>query len=214
MRHKKIGSKVKKTVLLGALAALTATSIGYRAGATSDTSGKTDTGGSTDTAGDAKAGGSTGASGEYSSDRINTVYSVISSSYSLSDYTGNALEYPAGDSVSEESKSKLSDDTQGYTKDSKVLKVSAGDKVQFEIDVPQDGLYFAKLDYLSYDESILPVKASMSVDGEYPFYESRNLEFDTTWKLNDEPSLDRYDNETVTVPEKVIQWEEKYIQEI
>lgn len=213
MRHKKIGSKVKKTVLLGALAALTATSIGYRAGATSDTSGKTDTGGSTDTAGDAKAGGSNGASGEYSSDRINTVYSVISSSYSLSDYTGNALEYPAGDSVSEESKSKLSDDTQGYTKGSKVLKVSAGDKVQFEIDVPQDGLYFAKLDYLSYDESILPVKASMSVDGEYPFYESRNLEFDTTWKLNDEPSLDRYDNETVTVPEKVIQWEEKYIQD-
>lgn len=53
MRHKKIKSNVKKTVLLGMLAALTAASIGYKASATSETP---DTGGSDDTAKDAKAG--------------------------------------------------------------------------------------------------------------------------------------------------------------
>ena len=47
MRHKKIKSNVKKTVLLGMLAALTAASIGYKASATSETP---DTGGGTDTA--------------------------------------------------------------------------------------------------------------------------------------------------------------------
>ena len=210
MRHKKIKSNVKKTVLLGMIAALTAASIGYKASATSDT---TDTGGGTDATQDNKAGTSASVSAEYSGERISTVYSVMSAKYSLSDYTGSALVFPAGDSTPEGSKSLLSDDVQGYTKGNKVLKVSAGDKVQLEVDVPQDGLYCAKLDYLSYDESILPVKASMSVDGEFPFYESRNLEFDTTWRLNDEPSYDRYDNETVTVPKKVVQWEEKYIQD-
>lgn len=181
MRHKKIKSNVKKTVLLGMLAALTAASVGYKASATSDTS---DTGGSTDTAESAKAGTSASVSGEYSSERISTVYSVMSAKYTLQDYTGNALVFPAGDSTPEEFQSKLSEDTQGYSGGSKVLKVSAGNKIQLEVDVPQDGLYCAKLAYLSYDESILPVKASMSVDGEYPFYESRNLEFDTTWKLS------------------------------
>lgn len=210
MRHKKIKSNVKKTVLLGMLAALTAASVGYKASAAPE---QEDTGGSTDTAKSAKAGTSASVSGEYSSERISTVYSVMSSKYTLKDYTGSALVFPAGDSTPESSQSLLSEDVQGYSGGSKVLKVSAGDKVQIEVDVPQDGLYCAKLDYLSYDDSILPVKASMSVDGKYSFYESRNLEFDTTWKLSDEPSYDRYDNETVTVPEKVIQWEEKYIKD-
>lgn len=210
MRHKKIKSNVKKTVLLGMLAALTAASMGYKASAAPDTK---DTGGSTDTAKSAKTGTTASVSGEYSSERISTVYSVMSSKYTLQDYTGSELTFPAGDSTPESFQSMLSEDTQGYGGGSKVLKVSAGDKAQIEVDVPQDGLYYAKLDYLSYDDSILPVKASMSVDGEFPFYESRNLEFDTTWKLSDEPSYDRYDNETVTVPEKVIQWEEKYIKD-
>lgn len=202
MRHKKIKSNVKKTVLLGMIAALTAASIGYKASATSDT---TDTGGGTDATQDNKAGTSASVFADYSGERISTVYSVMSAKYSLSDYTGSELVFPAGDSTPEDSKALLSDDVQGYTKGNKVLKVSAGDKVQLEVDVPQDGLYCAKLDYLSYDESILPVKASMSVDGEFPFYESRNLEFDTTWRLNDEPSYDRYDNETVTVPKGKMQ---------
>ncbi len=210
MRHKKIKSNVKKTVLLGMLAALTAASMGYKASAAPDTK---DTGGSTDTAKSAKTGTTASVSGEYSSERISTVYSVMSSKYTLQDYTGSELTFPAGDSTPESFQSMLSEDTQGYGGGSKVLKVSAGDKVQIEVDAPQDGLYYAKLDYLSYDDSILPVKASMSVDGEFPFYESRNLEFDTTWKLSDEPSYDRYDNETVTVPKKVIQWEEKYIKD-
>lgn len=51
----------------------------------------------------------------------------------------------------------------------------------------------------------------MKVDGDYPFYECRSLEFETTWKLSDEPSYDRYDNEAVTIPNKQIQWESKYL---
>ena len=66
-------------------------------------------------------------------------------------------------------------------------------------------------DYLSYDESILPISLELTVDGASPFYECRNMEFETTWKLNEEPSTDRYGNQVVTVPNKVIQWEKKYL---
>lgn len=51
----------------------------------------------------------------------------------------------------------------------------------------------------------------MKVDGKYPFYECRSLEFETTWKLSEEKAYDRYDNETVTIPNKQIQWESKYL---
>ncbi len=125
MRHKKIKSNVKKTVLLGMLAALTAASMGYKASAAPDTK---DTGGSTDTAKSAKTGTTASVSGEYSSERISTVYSVMSSKYTLQDYTGSELTFPAGDSTPESFQSLLSEDTQGYGGGSKVLKVSAGDK--------------------------------------------------------------------------------------
>ena len=91
------------------------------------------------------------------------------------------------------------------------MKLSSGDKVRLKLDVPSDGLYFMNFDYLSYDESILPISLELTVDGASPFYECRNMEFETTWKLNEEPSTDRYGNQVVTVPNKVIQWEKKYL---
>ena len=53
-------------------------------------------------------------------------------------------------------------------------------KVTLDFEVPEDGLYYMNFDYLSYDESILPVSMKMKVDGDYPFYECRSLEFETT----------------------------------
>jgi len=213
MRHKKNVSKFKKTALLGLLVAVTTASIAGRASATSDTSATEDKGSSGTGSTSGSKAGSSGASGEYSSERIGTNYTIMSGKYSFKDYAGAEIKYPVGDSASKDDKPKITTDTKGYSGGSEVLKVTSGDKIKLGIDVPEDGLYFVKLDYLSYDESILPVKMGISVDGAYPFYECRNLEFDTTWKLSDEPSYDRYDNETVTVPEKVVQWEEKYIQD-
>lgn len=209
MRHKKIKSKVKKAVLPGIVAAIAIAGTGYRANAAPGTP---DDGKEADAVKeDASADTGTDAAEEYSSERISTNYSMISGKYSSGDYTGDAIGYNVGDCAQKDSESFLTSDTQGYSGGSEVFKVTSGDKIKLEADVPEDGLYVVKLDYLSYDDSILPVKMGMTVDGEYPFYESRNLEFTTTWKLNDEPSLDRYDNETVTVPEKVIQWESKYV---
>lgn len=147
---------------------------------------------------------------EYQSERIANNYTKASSKYTFAAYTGEDVvvgmeaSYQGGDG-------EFAADNHSYDGSSKVLDLSTNDKITLQIEVPQDGLYFMLFDYLSYDESVLPIAMSMQVDGEYPFYECRNLEFETTWIPDPEPSYDRYGNQVVTIPDKMIQWEEKYL---
>ena len=87
------------------------------------------------------------------------------------------------------------------------MDLGADDEVQITITVPENGLYEMAFDYLSYDESILPVEFALQIDGAYPFYECRNVELEVTWLPQSEKSYDRYGDEIVSVPEKAIQWE-------
>ena len=98
-----------------------------------------------------------------------------------------------------------------YGKAETAVDMKIGDTVKLTVDVPQDGQYCMLFDYISYDESILPIEMAMQVDGEYPFFECRTLEFETTWAPDEEPAYDRYDNQLVTVPNKRVQWEQKYL---
>ena len=208
MRHKKIGGKFKKTVAVGLIVSMALGSATLRSFA-KDVSDDSTSGSKTESSdSDSK---SSVTSEEYSSERISTIYTNISKKYKLSDYTGEAVSIPVDSSVTGNSKSYLTTKVKGYEKNNKVLDLTSGKKVTLDFEVPEDGLYYMNFDYLSYDESILPVSMKMKVDGDYPFYECRSLEFETTWKLGDEPSYDRYDNEAVTIPNKQIQWESKYL---
>lgn len=199
MRRKFFTKKVKKTAALVFAASLIAVCAGQRVNA-EPVSEQAASGSaveqSAETAGE-----------EYSSERIGTNYTVVSGKYSLPDYTGDAVSFEMGDAAVGDSKQKLTDEVQNYGSSSKVMKLATGDTAQAEIDVPEDGLYFVDMDYLSYDQSILPISLGMQVDNAYPFYECRNMELMTTWKLSEEPSYDRYNNEVVAIPDKDIKWE-------
>lgn len=153
---------------------------------------------------------STESADEYVSERISTNYSVVSSTYTQSDYTGADVFFAAAEVVTKGSEF-ITSDTQDYSVSSQVLDLTIDDTVTMTIDVPSDGLYYLSYDYLSYDESILPIELSMTIDGEYPFYECRNIELETIWVPNEEVSYDRYGNEVVTVPNKDIKWETTYL---
>ncbi len=204
MRRKNMAKRIKKTVALGLAAALIAGCVGQKINAEP----KDDTAAVSE---EADAGGTSDGAQEYSSERIGSNYTKVSAKYTLPDYTGDAVSYPVDKAVTGDAKKKLTDDTKEYSKSSKVLSLTAGDEAELKIDVPEDGLYLMDMDYYSYDDSILPVSMSIKVDGEYPFYEIRNLKYETTWKLSDEPVKDRYGKEVVAVPEKVYQWETKGI---
>ncbi len=148
---------------------------------------------------------------EYVSERISHNYTVVSADYTLSDYTGSDVVYEMSDIVTDVGTAELTTDTKDFTGSSTVLALEYEDEVTLQIDVPQSGLYFIAFDYISYDESIMPLEIKMQVDGDYPFYEMRNIELKTTFAPQEEKSYDRYDNELVTIPEKVIQWEHDYL---
>lgn len=150
----------------------------------------------------AKASSSTSA---LASDRLSSNYTNVSAGYKAGDYTGDDIVY-AIDKVIADGKDLLTADNYGYG--NQVAAVKVGDAITLKIDVPKDGLYLLGFDYLSYDASILPVEIGMKIDGSYPFYECRSMVFETTW-ISEKVDTDRYGNEIVALPTKLIQWEHK-----
>ncbi len=149
------------------------------------------------------------AASEFSIERLSSNYTNVSAGYTAADYQGESRCFRLEDVIEKEDTSVLTSDNYGY--DGQVADVCAGVSFRFNIDVPETALYWVGFNYLSYDESILPIEFSVKVDGEYPFYEARNIKCETTWVQNESTSLDRYGNEIVSMPSKLIQWESKYL---
>ena len=146
-------------------------------------------------------------SGEYSVERLTSNYTKVSAGYTQAKYTGEDIVLAMDEIVDSASSDKIASDNYGYANG--VLDISNKDTVQMNVQVEQAGLYWIGFDYLSYDESILPIEFSFKVDEEYPFYETRNLTFETAWVSEEDADVDRYGNEIVTLPTKSIRWEHK-----
>ncbi|MBP3618796.1 MAG: extracellular solute-binding protein [Lachnospiraceae bacterium] len=146
---------------------------------------------------------------EYTTERLLTGYSTVSSDYTAKKYAGETLTYRMDEILTSEYSDRLTKDNSGY--ENPVAHIAAGDKLEMSIDVPETALYQIEFDYLSNDQSILPIEMSFRVDGEYPFYETRNLKFETTWITDGKTDLDRYGNEIVTLPDKDMSWKSKFL---
>lgn len=149
------------------------------------------------------------ATDSFSIERLSSNYTNVSAGYTASDYTGGEKVFSLSEVIYKEDASVLTADNYGY--EGQVAMISPGVLLRLNIEVPETALYWIGFDYLSYDESILPIEFSVKIDGEYPFYETRNLNFETTWVQSEGISLDRYGNEIVSMPSKLIQWENKYL---
>lgn len=148
----------------------------------------------------------------YNTERLATSYTRVSAGYDASAYQGEAVVYRMEEVIDSSDSSCLTDDNYNYA--SKVASIGHGDEISLTLEVNETGLYWIGFDYLSYDASILPIKLSFMVDGEYPFYECRSLAFETTWvEDGDAKDIDRYGNEIVSLPVKKIQWEHKEIKD-
>lgn len=143
----------------------------------------------------------------YSNERIGSSYSVVSAKYTASKYTGEPIEIRIDQSF-ESGSGELTDDNYGYK--NQVIKMALDDTSVFSVNVPKTALYVLRFDYLSYDDSILPIELSMKINDKYPFYESRRILLETTWVSDEEKSFDRYGNEIVSIPNKLKRWESKY----
>ena len=151
--------------------------------------------------------GSSAVGETFSIERLTSNYTIVSAGYTSTAYAGETVTFPIDKALSQEDSGFLTQDNYEYA--NQVANVSVGDELHLTVNVPQTALYWLGFDYLSYDQSILPIEFALMVDGDYPFYEARNLSFETTWVQDSEISLDRYGNEIVTMPDKLIQWENK-----
>ncbi len=145
----------------------------------------------------------------YVNEMISNNYSIVSGNYTAPAYSGEILEYKINECLKDSETAKITSENYDYSND--VVDMVIGDVTTLTIDVPQTAQYYVKFDYLSYDDSILPIELSFQVNGDYPFYETRRLSFETTWVTKAEQSIDRYGNEIISIPDKLIQWESKYL---
>ncbi|SFB75002.1 extracellular solute-binding protein [Butyrivibrio sp. YAB3001] len=143
-----------------------------------------------------------------STERLTSNYSHVSAGYKKDDYKGDDVDIVLEQAITE-GKDFLTADDHGYG--FPVADIGHGDKIKLSVNVPSDGLYWLSFDYLSYDKSILPIELALTVDGEYPFYEARSISFETTWIQEGDTDIDRYGNEIVALPDKLIRWENKYL---
>ncbi|MDR2654816.1 MAG: extracellular solute-binding protein [Oscillospiraceae bacterium] len=147
---------------------------------------------------------------EYVSERISSNYTKVSGAYVQSAYAGETVTAFMKSAQAEAGDAALTDETMNYPLADTALDLTVGDAVRLDIDVPEDGQYFLAFDYLSYDNSVLPIEFSLRIDGVYLFYECRSVTLNSMWIPGENPAYDRYGDQTVTVPDKAIRWERDY----
>ena len=142
----------------------------------------------------------------YASERIDNGYTKISAGYALPEYTGGDIEYPIKDICT--STDAVFTDDYGYTS---AVQIGERGSVELELDVAADGIYYMCFDYLADSDTILPVEAQFMIDGDFPFYEMRQQVLESQWSTPQQKSYDSYGNEVVGIPDKVYEWQNKYI---
>ncbi len=166
------------------------------------------------TASDSAAGTSSSSSQasseEYENDMLTNNYTHVSEKYTAPAYQGEEVVIKSAENYDGLGGGTVTSDTIGNYAD-QVIDLGLGDSATIKVNVPQTARYVVSLDYLSYDDSILPIEASLQVDGEYPFYETRRFTMESTWIEPEEKSYDRYGNEIVPVPDKYKRWENKAV---
>lgn len=142
----------------------------------------------------------------YASERIDNGYTKISAGYALPEYTGGDIEYPIKDICT--STDAVFTDDYGYTS---AVQIGERGSVELELDIAADGIYYMCFDYLADSDTILPVEAQFMIDGDFPFYEMRQQVLESQWSTPQQKSYDSYGNEVVGIPDKVYEWQNKYI---
>lgn len=142
-------------------------------------------------------------------ERLYENYTNVSKRYTYSPYKGEDIEFLIESAYDVSSDGILTINNYHYK--NKALELKMGDTTRLNLNVPMDGIYYLKFDYLSNSDSSLPTECSMTLNGVSPFYEARRLLFENSWKTNGEKNYDRYGNEIVSVPDKLLIWESKYL---
>lgn len=165
---------------------------------------------------------------EITNERLEHNYAIVSDKYTYPEYTGESITYSAKDIFDADESTALlvTDKSKTHNYETSVIELgldddetNPGSVATLKIDVEKAGVYAVAFDYITNDEdSILIPELSLKLNGEVPFYECNRLIYENCWTPEIDPETgeavkeyDRYDNEIVASPAKVMEWQKKYI---
>lgn len=79
--------------------------------------------------------------------------------------------------------------------------------VEYEVDIPQDGFYRIGMDYYALEGKRSGLVRSIQINGEYPFYQAKQVEFQRMWQEYGEPWYDNQGNEYNPKRQEVFGWQ-------
>lgn len=145
----------------------------------------------------------------FTNDMIGKNYTVVDRMSETPFYEGEQIELKISDIFQPVNGTASAADNYGYS--SEVPQMTVGESGKLLIQAPKTARYCISMDYLDVGNSVLPIEFSMKVNGEYPFYELRDITMEAQWKDPEEVSYDRYGNQIVPVPEKIREWNNKFL---
>lgn len=87
-----------------------------------------------------------------------------------------------------------------------------GGWIEWEVDVPQDGLYQIKINYAPLEGSYHSIVRGIQIDGTYPFAEAERIQLYRLWKDSVYPyERNELDHEVRPVQVEVSEWREQFI---
>ena len=100
-----------------------------------------------------------------------------------------------------------------YYDEAKALYTETESVVTFDVNVPESGFYYLKMDYLIPESRGVAAERSIYINGELPFDDAGNLTFSRIWTDGGEVRTDNQGNEIRPAQVEVFDWQTSYFRD-
>ena len=100
-----------------------------------------------------------------------------------------------------------------YHDEAKVLFTDTESVVSFDVNIPESGFYYVKMDYLIPESRGVAAERSIYINGELPFDDAGNLTFSRIWTDGGEVRTDNQNNEIRPSQVEVFDWQSSYFRD-
>ncbi len=100
-----------------------------------------------------------------------------------------------------------------YHDEAKVLFTDTESVVSFDVNIPESGFYYVKMDYLIPESRGVAAERSVYINGELPFDDAGNLTFSRIWTDGGEVRTDNQNNEIRPSQVEVFDWQSSYFRD-
>ncbi|MBU5594069.1 extracellular solute-binding protein [Amphibacillus sp. MSJ-3] len=124
---------------------------------------------------------------------------------------GTEADHYQGEPIVFDDMTGLKSDRQTTVEGEQVIQVGQDETASFTIEAPETAYYQIGFEYKIEGVNVLPTQLEMRVNDSIPFYEMRNLIFESGWENPETFQIDKYGNEIIPQPIKIDDWEFKYL---